>query len=266
MIQYPGFDPVAFELGPLRVHWYGLMYLVGFAAAWWLARLRARRPGSTWTANDVDDLVFYGMVGVILGGRLGYVLFYGLGFWMDDALYPFRIWEGGMSFHGGMLGVIAAMTLFAKRRGRNVADVYDFSVPLPAIGLFAGRIGNFINGELWGKPTDVPWGFSVNGEVRHATQLYEAFLEGIVLFAVIWWFTSRPRPRLAPSGLFLVFYGTVRFLIEFLRLPDEHIGYLAGGWFTMGQLLSLPMVIAGVVLLVIAYRRRAPSGNFAVAR
>ena len=266
MLEYPGFDPIAFEIGPLKVHWYGIMYLVGFAVAWWLARLRASRPDSTWSPGAVDDLVFYGMLGVILGGRLGYVLFYGMQYWAEDPWYPIRIWEGGMSFHGGLLGVLIALVILAVRRGRNIADVFDFAAPLPGIGLFAGRIGNFINGELWGKPTDVPWGFKVDGEVRHASQLYEAFLEGLVLFAVLWWFTSRPRPRLAPSGLFLVIYGTARFLVEFVRVPDEHIGYLAGDWFTMGQALSLPMIVAGAVLLVIAYRRRAPSGNFATAQ
>jgi phosphatidylglycerol:prolipoprotein diacylglycerol transferase len=272
MLHYPGFNPIAFEIGPIfgygpiRVHWYGIMYLIGFGAAWWLARRRAARPGSTWDARDVDDLVFYAMLGVILGGRIGYVLFYGLDFWMKDPWYPLKIWEGGMSFHGGLLGVIVALTLFAYRRKRNVTDVYDFTVPLPGLGLFVGRIGNFINGELWGKPTTVPWGFSVDGQVRHASQLYEAFFEGLVLFVVLWWFTSKPRPRLAPSGLFLVLYAVARFGIEFVRVPDEHIGYLAGGWFTMGQLLSLPMLVAGAVLLTIAYRRRAPSGNFAVAQ
>jgi len=171
-----------------------------------------------------------------------------------------------MSFHGGLLGVIVAIALFAWRRARNVADVFDFGVPLPGLGLAAGRIGNFINGELWGKTTTVPWGFQVNGEVRHASQLYEAALEGLLLFAVLWWFTARPRPRLAPSGLFLVIYGVARFCIEFVRMPDENIGYLAGGWLTMGQVLSAPMVIAGIVLLALAYTRRVPSGNVAVAR
>jgi phosphatidylglycerol:prolipoprotein diacylglycerol transferase len=265
MLQYPHFDPVAFQIGPLKVHWYGVMYLVGFAAAWWLARRRAARPGSTWKAVDVDDFVFYAMLGVILGGRIGYVLFYGLQYWARDPWYPLKIWEGGMSFHGGLLGVIGAIALFAWRRQRSIADVCDFAAPLPGIGLFAGRIGNFINGELWGKRTTVPWGFKVNGEVRHASQLYEAALEGLLLFAVLWWFTSKPRPRLAPSGLFLLIYGSARFLIEFVRLPDEHIGYLAGGWFTMGQLLSLPMIAGGVVLLAIAYRRRVPTGNIVVA-
>ena len=201
MLRYPGFNPIAFQAGPLKVHWYGIMYLLGFAAAWILARQRARRPESSWKPLDVDDLIFYAMLGVILGGRLGYVLFYGLGFWAKDPMYPLKIWDGGMSFHGGMLGVIAAVALFAWRRGRNVADVLDFTVPLPGLGLFFGRIGNFINGELWGKPTTVPWGFEVNGRVLHPSQLYEAFFEGLVLFGIIWWFTSRPRPRWAPSDI-----------------------------------------------------------------
>jgi len=265
MLKFPGFDPIAFHLGPVRVHWYGIMYLLGFASAWWLARRRAAAPRSTWKAADVDDLIFFGMLGVILGGRIGYVLFYGLKFWAGDPWYPLKIWEGGMSFHGGLLGVAAAMALFAWRRGRSIADVYDFTAPLPPLGLFFGRIGNFINGELWGKTTTVPWGFEVNGQVRHPSQLYEAALEGLLLFAVLWWFTSRPRPRLAPSSLFLIIYGSVRFLVEFVRIPDEHIGYLAGGWLTEGQLLSLPMLIGGVAMLGWAYRARTPSGNFAAA-
>ena len=266
MINYPGFNPIAFELGPVKVHWYGIMYLLGFAGAWWLARRRAAKPGSSWKPDDVDDLIFFCMLGVILGGRIGYVLFYGLKFWATDAWYPLKLWEGGMSFHGGLLGVVAAMTLFAWRRGRNAADVYDFTAPLPALGLFFGRIGNFINGELWGKVTTVPWGFKVNGEVRHASQLYEAGLEGLLLFTVLWWYTSKPRPRLAPSGLFMLGYGLARSVVEFVRVPDEHIGYLAGGWFTMGQLLSLPMILGGVALLWWAYSVRVPSGNVATAQ
>jgi phosphatidylglycerol---prolipoprotein diacylglyceryl transferase len=171
-----------------------------------------------------------------------------------------------MSFHGGLLGVVAAMTLYALRRRRNIADVYDFTAPLPAFGLFFGRIGNFINGELWGKPTTVPWGFNVNGVVRHPSQLYEACLEGILLFTVIWWFSSKPRPRLAISGLFLLIYGISRFILEFVRLPDDHIGYLWEGWLTMGQVLSFPMIITGLIFLFYAYRTRTPSGNFAVAQ
>jgi phosphatidylglycerol:prolipoprotein diacylglycerol transferase len=266
MINYPGFNPIAFELGPVKVHWYGIMYLLGFAGAWWLARRRAAKPGSSWKPDDVDDLIFFCMLGVILGGRIGYVLFYGLKFWAIDAWYPLKLWEGGMSFHGGLLGVVAAMTLFAWRRGRNAADVYDFTAPLPALGLFFGRIGNFINGELWGKVTTVPWGFKVNGEVRHASQLYEAGLEGLLLFTVLWWYTSKPRPRLAPSGLFMLGYGLARSVVEFVRVPDEHIGYLAGGWFTEGQLLSLPMIIVGIAFLAWAYRARVPSGNYAVVQ
>ncbi|HWW32460.1 MAG TPA: prolipoprotein diacylglyceryl transferase [Steroidobacteraceae bacterium] len=265
MLKFPGFDPIAFHLGPISVHWYGIMYLLGFASAWWLARRRAAAPRSTWQPADVDDLIFFGMLGVILGGRIGYVLFYGLKFWAGDLLYPLKIWEGGMSFHGGLLGVMVAMALFAWRRGRSVGDVYDFTAPLPPLGLFFGRVGNFINGELWGKTTTVPWGFEVNGQVRHPSQLYEAALEGLLLFAVLWWFTSRPRPRWAPSGVFLAIYGSVRFLIEFVRIPDEHIGYLAGGWLTEGQVLSVPMVLAGLALLAWAYRTRTPSGNFAAA-
>jgi phosphatidylglycerol:prolipoprotein diacylglycerol transferase len=260
MFVYPGFDPIAFEIGPVKVHWYGIMYLVGFASAWWLGRRRAALPGSTWTDTDVDDFIFFAMLGVILGGRVGYVLFYGFPYWREDALYPLRIWEGGMSFHGGLLGVLVAIAMFARRRGRRVADVFDFAAALPGIGLLAGRLGNFVNGELWGRETDVPWGVRVDGVVRHATQLYEAALEGLVLFAVLWWFTSRPRPRLAPSGLFLVLYGAARSLVEVWRVPDAHIGYL-GGMLTMGQVLSLPMVAVGVAMLVLAYRRNEPSGN-----
>jgi len=211
------------------------------------------------------------MLGVILGGRIGYVLFYGLPMWGGDWLYPFKIWEGGMSFHGGMLGVIVATWLFARQRGRNVWDVFDFTVPLPGLGLFFGRLGNFINGELWGRPTDVPWAMLVpdpNGGApiaRHPSQLYEATLEGLVLFAILWIYTSRPRPRYAPSGLFLICYSVARIAVEFVREPDAQIGYLIGGWFTMGMLLSLPMLVLGIGLLLLGYRQRTPSGNFAPA-
>jgi phosphatidylglycerol:prolipoprotein diacylglycerol transferase len=263
MFSFPEFDPIAFHIGPLKIHWYGIMYLLGFAAAWWLARRRAAGADSTWKKNDVDDLIFFTMLGVILGGRIGYVLFYGLQFWAGDPWYPLRIWAGGMSFHGGLIGVVTAMTLFAWRRGRHPADVYDFTAPLPALGLFFGRIGNFINGELWGKVTTVPWGIRFRGQVRHPSQLYEAAFEGLLLFAVLWWFTARPRPRLAPSGLFMLIYGLARFLIEFVRVPDEQVGYLAAGWVTEGQVLSLPMILAGLGMLAWAYKTRTPSGNFA---
>lgn len=262
MLAYPQLDPVAFSIGPLHVRWYGLMYLLGFLAAWWLARRRAADPNSTWKPTDVDDLIFYSAVGVILGGRLGWMLFYGTERILADPLGVLRIWEGGMSFHGGLIGVLVALGLFASRRSRSIGDVFDFTAPLPAIGFGAGRIGNFINGELWGKPTDVPWAFLVDGVPRHASQLYEALLEGLVLFVILWWFTSSPRPRWAPSGLFLVCYGVFRFAVEFVRVPDENRGYLFLGWVTMGQLLSLPMILVGLWMLAYAYRSNTPSGNF----
>ncbi len=262
MLAYPQLDPIAFSIGPLHVRWYGLMYLLGFLAAWWLARRRAADPNSTWTPTDVDDLIFYSAVGVILGGRLGWMLFYGTERILADPLGVLRIWEGGMSFHGGLIGVLVALGLFASRRSRSIGDVFDFTAPLPAIGFGAGRIGNFINGELWGKPTDVPWAFLVDGVPRHASQLYEALLEGLVLFVILWWFTSSPRPRWAPSGLFLVCYGVFRFAVEFVRVPDENRGYLFLGWVTMGQLLSLPMILVGLWMLAYAYRSNTPSGNF----
>jgi phosphatidylglycerol:prolipoprotein diacylglycerol transferase len=244
------------------VHWYGIMYLVGFAAAWWLGRLRANKPGSSWRPGDVDDLIFFSALGVILGGRLGWVIVYGHEVLADDPLAILKVWQGGMSFHGGLAGVLIALAIFARRRKRAIADVFDFTAPLPCVGLFAGRLGNFINGELWGRTTDVPWGFMVNGEVRHASQLYEAALEGLVLFTILWIYTAKPRPQLAPAGVFLVGYSVFRFAVEFVRVPDENMGYLAWGWLTTGQVLSIPMFIAGVAMLVYAYRRNKPSGNY----
>jgi phosphatidylglycerol:prolipoprotein diacylglycerol transferase len=286
MLQYPAIDPVIFSVGPLAVRWYGLMYVVGFAFAWWLARRRAAQPASTWKPVDVDDLIFFAAIGVILGGRLGWILFYGTEQVLQDPWTVIRIWQGGMSFHGGLAGVIVATLLFARSRKRRVADVLDFLAPLPGLGLLAGRIGNFINGELWGKPTDVPWGFVVDPmklhdaqaaeatrlcqrfEIDpcilhvHASQLYEGLLEGLALFVILWLYTSRPRPRLAPSGLFLIGYGVFRFLVEFVRVPDENRGYLLFDWVTMGQLLSLPMIVVGLILWVYAHRRAEPSGNY----
>jgi len=273
MIQYHAINKIALEIGPffgygpLKVHWYGIMYLVAFGVAWWLGRVRAAKPGSTWSLADIDDFMFFGMLGTILGGRIGYVLFYGLSFWTaEDPWYPVKVWDGGMSFHGGLLGVMIAFTIFAVRRGRHIADVFDFAAPLPGIGICAVRIGNFINGELWGKPTDVPWAVVVDGVPLHATQLYEASLEGVLLFILLWWYTSRPRPRMAPAGLFLVIYSLSRITVEFWRVPDHHLNYLLHtSWVTMGIILSLPMLLVGLALVFMAYRRREPSGNFAAA-
>ncbi len=265
MLIYPDIDPIAVAIGPVKVHWYGLMYLLGFLAAWWLGRRRAALPGSTWTPEQVDDLIFNAMLGVVLGGRIGYLLFYGHARVAEDWHYIWRIWEGGMSFHGGLVGVLIAIAWFARSSGKRVADVFDFMAPLPTIGLCAGRIGNFINGELWGKPTEAAWGFLVKTpsgpQVLHASQLYEAFLEGLVLFVILWLYTSKPRWRWAPSGLFLLGYGLFRFAVEFVRVPDTQLGYLAFDWLTMGQVLTLPMVVAGAGMLLVAYTLREPSGN-----
>ncbi len=273
MIQYHAINKIALEIGPffgygpLKVHWYGIMYLVAFGVAWWLGRVRAAKPGSTWSLADIDDFMFFGMLGTILGGRIGYVLFYGLSFWTaEDPWYPVKVWDGGMSFHGGLLGVMIAFTIFAVRRGRHIADVFDFAAPLPGIGICAVRIGNFINGELWGKPTDVPWAVVVDDKPLHATQLYEASLEGVLLFIILWWYTRKPRPRMAPTGLFLIIYSLSRITVEFWRVPDHHLNYLLGtSWITMGIVLSLPMLLIGLTLVFLAYRRRQPSGNFVAA-
>ncbi len=256
MLTYPEIDPVLISIGFLKIRWYGLMYVVGFVIAWLLARKRAKESWSIIKAQQVDDLIFYCMLGVIVGGRLGYVLFYGLDNLAADPLYVFKITEGGMSFHGGLAGVMVAMWLLSRRLGVPMWGLWDFVAPLAPLGLFFGRIGNFINGELWGKPTDVPWGFKVGDQVLHASMLYEAILEGLVLFAILWLYSARERPHMSVSGLFLLFYGIFRFLVEFVRVPDSHLGYLAFGWVTMGQILSLPMILCGALMLVLAHRRR----------
>ncbi|WP_163560299.1 prolipoprotein diacylglyceryl transferase [Halomonas sp. NO4] len=257
MLTYPDIDPVAISLGPFQVHWYGLMYVVGFVAAWFLGRRRAPRFGLT--ADDVGDLLFYAALGVVVGGRLGYALFYGLGQWAADPLWILRIWDGGMSFHGGLAGVLLAALWFARKKRMAFFTLTDFVAPLVPLGLGAGRIGNFINRELPGRVTELPWGMPFPGmgpEPRHPTSLYEAALEGAVLFAVLWFVSATPRRRGLVSGLFLTFYGVFRFGVEFVRLPDAHIGYLAFGWLTMGMLLTLPMIAAGVAL--IAWSRKQP--------
>lgn len=259
MLTYPNIDPAVVSFGPVAIHWYGLMYLIGFVAVWWLGTLRARKPGSGWDPAEISDLLFYGALGVILGGRIGYILFYNFGLFIDDPLVIFRIWQGGMSFHGGMLGVFFAMWLYGRKTGRTFYQVSDVIAPYVPIGLGAGRIGNFINGELWGRPTDLPWGMVfpfVDNQPRHASMLYEAFLEGLVLFLILWFYSAKPRPRRAVSGMFMLFYGLFRFAVEFVRLPDAHIGYLAFGWLTMGHVLSAPMILFGLYLLWWAYSGR----------
>lgn len=260
MLVHPQPDPIAFALGPVGVHWYGLMYLLGFVAAIALGRMRAQQPWRNWTALQVDDLIFYGALGVIIGGRVGYVLFYDFAHFVQEPWSIFVLWKGGMSFHGGFLGVLFAVWLFARRYKKAYFDVVDFVAPLVPIGLGAGRIGNFINAELPGRAADasLPWAMQWPGvdHLVHPSPLYQAVSEGVLLFLIVWFFSWRPRPRYAVSGVFALCYGCFRFSTEFFREPDAHIGYLAGGWLTMGQLLSLPLVLVGIFLLVLAYRKR----------
>jgi phosphatidylglycerol:prolipoprotein diacylglycerol transferase len=274
-------DPIALSLGPVQIHWYGVMYLLGFIAAWWLGRRRVRAgrlPGVSEQA--FGDLLFYGMLGVVLGGRIGYVLFYAFSDVLRNPLMLFRIWEGGMSFHGGLLGVMLGVWLWSRRHRMHFMDSMDFIAPLVPVGLGLGRLGNYIGSELWGKPTGGDWGVvfqrALPGEyaslpmdrlrelhaqgvldafARHPSQLYQAALEGIVMAAIVWWYSSRPRPRYAVGGLFALLYGLFRFLVEFVREPDQHLGYLAFGWLTMGQVLSLPLIVLGVFWLGLSRRQ-----------
>ncbi|WP_243368329.1 prolipoprotein diacylglyceryl transferase [Fundidesulfovibrio soli] len=255
MIKHPDFDPVAIGLGPLQVRWYGLMYLAGFVTGWLLGRRRAARPGSGWTPAMVDDFITWCVLGLVLGARLGYVAFYDLPAYLSDPLAIFQIWNGGMSFHGGMIGLCVVVWIFARKHGKTFLEIGDFLCPLAPPGLFFGRIGNFINGELWGGPTSMPWGVIFpdprgGGVPRHPSQLYEAGLEGLVLFTILWIYSAKPRISGHVMGMFLACYGLFRFLVELIREPDPQLGYLAWGWLTMGQLLSLPMVLVGVALLL----------------
>ena len=264
MLTYPAIDPVAISIGPLQVHWYGLMYLIGFLGFWILGRYRAKELFNPFEPDEVNEMVFYGVFGVILGGRIGYVLFYNLSEFLRDPLMLIKVWQGGMSFHGGLLGVAIAAWLFQRKRDYGFVQLMDFVVPSMPVGLGAGRIGNFINGELWGRVTDVPWGmvFPYAGPIpRHPSQLYEALLEGVALFIILWWFSSKPRPIGAVSGVFLIGYGAFRFGIEFFREPDMHIGFVAYEWSTLGQLLTLPMIIGGLLLLWWSYRNNGTSGD-----
>jgi phosphatidylglycerol:prolipoprotein diacylglycerol transferase len=258
MLVHPNIDPVAFSIGPLAVRWYGLMYLAGFGMAWWLGTRRIDRGMAPVTRQVFDDMVFAAVIGVILGGRLGYILFYKPAEYFAHPAKIFAVWEGGMSFHGGLLGVMLAMAFICWRQKINYLRLMDFVAPICPLGLAAGRMGNFINGELWGRVTDLPWGMVFRGAgsaPRHPSQLYEFALEGLLLFALLWWFSSKPRPTGQVSGLFLLGYGGFRFLAEFAREPDSFLGFLALG-LTMGQWLCLPMIAGGIGL--IAWSRRSP--------
>ena len=257
MLQYPDIDPVAFSLGSFKVHWYGIMYLFAFVSAWLVAMHRAKQPGALINKAQVENLITYGAFGVILGGRFGYVVFYNFDYWLTDPLWLFRVWEGGMSFHGGLLGVIVAMMIYAKRIDRSFIGLMDFVAPMVPLGLGFGRLGNFIGQELWGRVTDVPWAIvfpkamDPEGVGRHPSQLYHACLEGLLLFIIVFWFSAKPRPRGAISGIFLIAYGTFRFATEFVREPDKGVALV--GWMTRGQLLCLPMFAVGLGLLIYAY-------------
>ena len=261
MLAYPNIDPVAVSLGPIQVHWYGLMYLAAFAFAWWLAARRSARVDSVISREQVDDLIFYGALGVVLGGRMGYSLFYGWDRLVEEPLWLLQVWEGGMSFHGGLIGVLLAMLWFARSRQLDYLRLMDFVAPLVPIGLGLGRLGNFIGQELWGRAASVPWAMVFPNDplqlLRHPSQLYQFALEGLLLFALVFWFSQRPRPRLAVGGLFMAGYGLFRFVVEFFRQPDTHIGFDLLGWMTRGQLLSLPMLAIGLGLLIYAYKVEA---------
>lgn len=259
---HPSIDPIMFSIGPLDIRWYGLMYLLGFAFAYWFGNRRAERD-SNWGKTEFSDLLFWGFIGVIVGGRLGYVFFYQFEYFIQNPLYLFDVQAGGMSFHGGLLGVLAACWWFTRKTGKTFLQIGDFVAPLVPVGLGFGRIGNFINGELWGRATDMPWGmvFAHGGNVaRHPSQLYQALLEGLLLFVVLAVYSRKPRPVGAVGGLFLIGYGSARFAVEFFREPDAHLGLLTFG-LSMGQLLSLPMVAVGAALMLWAYKHKQRGGK-----
>lgn len=288
MIYLHQIDPVAFSFGAFKVHWYGLMYLLGFLCAWYLGKKRLARARSPISLRAFEDLAFYVMLGVIIGGRVGYMLIYGWHEWTRDPLSLLRVWEGGMSFHGGLLGVLLGMAWWSRRNAINFWDTVDFVAPLIPPGLGFGRLGNFIGGELFGKLTHASWGVvfphalpepwaslpregllqayrsgQLDAFARHPSQLYQAALEGLVLFLALWWFTRTPRPRYATAGLFALLYGVFRFAVEWVRVPDVQMGYLAWGWLTTGQLLSLPLVAIGLWLLLASRRQATTAGHVA---
>ena len=258
MLIHPNFDPIAISLGPIAVRWYGLMYLTAFASGWWLGRRRIDQGLAPVTRQQFDDLLFAAVLGIILGGRLGYVLFYKPSYYLSHPLEVLYIWQGGMAFHGGLLGVLVAMAIYAHRNRLDWWRIMDFVAPLVPLGLAAGRLGNFINGELWGRTTDLAWGMVFRGagpEPRHPSQLVQFALEGLALFGLLWWFSSRPRPRAQVSAVFLLGYGGFRFFAEFTREPDSFLGLLALG-LSMGQWLSLPMIGASIALFLWSNRRK----------
>jgi phosphatidylglycerol:prolipoprotein diacylglycerol transferase len=266
MLVHPQFDPVALSLGPVQIHWYGLTYLVAFGLFLWLAGRRAQLPWferAGWTRRDVEDLLFWGVVGVVLGGRLGYALFYKPGHYLSNPIELLAVWRGGMSFHGGLIGVLVALALFGHRRGRPFLQVSDLVAPCVPVGLASGRIGNFITGELWGRAADParPWAmvFPQSGSMvpRHPSQLYQFALEGLLLFAVLWLFGRRERPLGRVSAAFLIGYGVLRFIAEWFREPDDFLGLLALN-LSLGQWLCLPMIAAGIALWVWSGRRPRP--------
>lgn len=259
--QHPQFDPVAISLGPLQIHWYGLMYLLAFAIAWFLGRHRIKQGYLDISLKRFEDLLFYGIVGVILGGRLGYVLFYQFSYYLSHPLEIFAVWDGGMAFHGGLIGVLLAMLFFARKEGKTFLQIGDFVAPLIPLGLAVGRWGNFMNGELWGRPTNGNWGmiFPMADHLpRHPSQLYQLALEGILLFVVLWFYSKKPRPTGYVSAVFLIGYGICRFIAEFGREPDSHLGLLTMN-LSMGQWLSLPMIILGILVFAVSTKRSHPS-------
>lgn len=250
-LHYPTINAVAFSLGPIQVHWYGLMYLLGFGLAWLLARWRNKRYQLGWNDTQIGDLIFYCAVGAVLGGRLGYMIFYNTNELLMHPLTLIKIWQGGMSFHGGLLGVIVALLGFSYHYKRPFWAVADFVAPLAPLGLMTGRMGNFINGELWGRPTQMPWGMifpEADGNPRHPSQLYECGLEGVLLFIIMMIYARKPRSIGHLSAVFLIGYAVCRFMVEFFREPDMQMGFIMFHWMTMGQILSLPMFLVGILL------------------
>ena len=258
MLIYPQINAIAIQIGPIKIYWYGILYLISFALAWFLAKLRAQKLNYHWNNEIISDFIFYAAMGVLLGGRLGSVLFYNLSEFLHDPLFIFKIWLGGMSFHGGLLGVIISLFYFSRKIKIPFLAILDFTAPLVPLGLALGRVGNFINSELLGRITNVPWGmiFPNGGPLpRHPSQLYESFAEGILLFIIVWFYAAKPRPRGMVSALFLCSYGVIRFICEFFREPDIQFGFIAFDWLTMGQLLSLPMIAIGIYMMIRGSRR-----------